>query len=307
MGPDMRIGITGASGFIGSALVEALRERGDDVICFIRPSTRANAPAGIRWDPSSGDVDERDLARVGGFDAVVNLAGAGIADRRWTPARRDEILRSRTASTELLVRAIGSMKSGAPMLASGSAIGFYGSRGDERLNETSSPGNDFLADVCRQWEQAALALGRQGATVALLRTGIVMSSRGGALKRQLPLFRLGLGGRLASGQQWVSPISLVDEVRAILWVLDHRSAGPFNLAAPQPLTNVDFTMALARQLRRRAPFAVPAAALRMALGAPLAIEVVLASQRVEPRALEGAGFVFEHANAAQILRAALVR
>ena len=300
----MRVGVTGSSGLIGSALVTALSERGDEVVRFIRPDSAANQGLTLRWDPARQMVDEGDLRRVGGFDAVVNLAGAGLADKRWTPARRREVLESRTASTSLVVTALRVSSSGAAVLASGSAIGYYGSRDDEVLDETSEAGHDFLADVCARWEHAAREAEALGTAVATLRTGIVMSARGGALRRQLPLFRLGLGGALGSGHQWLSPISLRDEVRAVLWIIDHHRSGPFNLVAPQPLTNAAFSATLGRVLHRPARVKVPAFALRIALGSQLANEAVLASQRVMPGSLAEAGFVFEHPDAETILRAA---
>ncbi|MEO9180030.1 MAG: TIGR01777 family oxidoreductase [Acidimicrobiales bacterium] len=301
----MRVGVTGSSGFIGSALVEALQERGDDVVRFVRPQSRGDNGAVIRWDPSQGYVDEQDLRRQGGFDAVVNLAGAGIAEHRWTRTRRAEILRSRLDATSLLVRALGDVRAGATLLASGSAIGYYGSCGDQLLDESAPRGQDFLAEVCVGWERAAGAASALGTTVAFLRTGIVMSEKGGALKRQLPLFRWGAGGRLSAGGQWLSPISMRDEVRAILWIIDHKVEGPFNLVAPMPLTNRDFTSELARQLHRRAFLAVPAVALEIALGRELANIAVLASQRTLPQRLLEEGFVHDHPDASAILAWAL--
>jgi uncharacterized protein (TIGR01777 family) len=300
----MRVGVTGASGFIGSALVATLVERGDDVVRFVRPDSPHRDGASIRWDPSRGLVDDADLLRVGGFDAVVNLAGAGIADRRWSDERQQEIRRSRVDATTLLVQLLGD-SSGTSFLASGSAIGVYGSRGAATLDESSPSGDDVLARVCVQWEQAATRLEETGTKVALLRTGIVMSSRGGALKRQLPLFRLGIGGVLGSGEQWISPISLRDEVRAILWLIDTRSSGPFNLVAPSALTNRAFTRVLAAQVRRPARLRVPAWALRVALGTDLVEGAVLASQRVTPLALREGGFHFDDPDIESILSSAL--
>jgi uncharacterized protein (TIGR01777 family) len=303
----MRVGITGSSGLIGSHLVKALRERGDNVVRFVRPDSPRTDDDTVRWDPTRHMVDEGDLRRIGGFDGVVHLAGAGIGDRRWTPERKNDILASRTDSTTLLVSVLGSMNAGTPLLASGSSIGFYGSRGDEVLDETSAPGTGFLADVCAQWEAAAAPLAFTGTVVAELRTGIVMSSSGGALKKQLPLFRLGLGGTLSNGRQWLSPISLGDEVRAILWILDHRLRGPFNLVSPQPLTNKDFTKGLSRLVHRPALARVPAGALAIALGAGLTREAVLASQRVLPHALTESGFQFANRTIASILDASIQR
>jgi uncharacterized protein (TIGR01777 family) len=301
----VRVAVTGASGLIGSALASALEERGDDVVRFVRPGTPSTGGAVVRWDPQRRVVDEEDLARARGFDGVVHLAGVGIGDRRWSARRREEILTSRTFSTSLLIEALGSMASAPRVLASGSSVGFYGSRGDEVLDEQSPQGTGFLAEVCAQWEDAAAPLAKTGTVVASLRTGIVMSATGGALKKQLPLFRLGLGGPLSTGRQWLSPISLRDEVRAILWILDHSLGGPLNLVAPEPLTNWDFTRSLARQVHRPAMARVPAAALRIALGAGLTDEAVLASQRVVPTILTESGFVFEESDIASIFASAL--
>jgi len=288
----MRVGVTGSSGFIGSALVAALGARGDDIVRFVRPDSPRAGDESIRWDPSRGLVDEDDVRRVGAFDAVVNLAGAGIADRRWTDARQEVIRRSRVDATTTLIQLL-SGPTGTPFLASGSAIGIYGSCGDQSLDESSRVGDDFLARVCAEWEQATSPLEGTGTNVAHLRTGIVMSTKGGALKKQLPLFRCGLGGVMGSGRQWISPISLRDEVRAILWLIDTQPSGPFNLVAPAALTNRAFTDALARHMRRPARFKVPAWALRVALGADLVDGAILASQRVVPAALSERGFEFE--------------
>jgi uncharacterized protein len=305
LGRIVRVGVTGSSGFIGTALVAALRERGDVVVRFVRPATASTGEQVIRWDPSNDTVDEDDLRRVGHFDAVVNLAGAGIADKRWSPSRKAEITNSRLSATMLLVHAMHVPGSGSDYLASGSAIGIYGSRGDEQLDESSSVGRDFLANICAQWEDVARPLETSGATVSYLRTGIVMSVSGGALKKQLPLFRYGIGGRLSSGTQWISPISLADEVRAILWAIDHRLAGPLNLVAPASVTNADFTKVLAAQLHRPALLGVPRVALELVLGRELARDAVLASQRVAPTALLASGFVFSHADVEAILKYSL--
>jgi uncharacterized protein (TIGR01777 family) len=297
----MRVGITGASGFIGSALVEALEKRGDEIIRFVRPGSVYQQNV-VHWNPSTHDIDENDLRRVRGFDAVVHLAGAGVADKRWTSARKNEILTSRTNATSLLVEALGSLPSGTGVLASGSAIGFYGSRGEESLTEASAPGDDFLATVCVEWENAANVAVKSGTPVAILRTGIVMDKSGGALKKQLPVFRLGLGGKLGSGAQWLSPISLNDEIRAILWVLDNKLSGPFNLTSPKPLRNIDFTKQLGDALHRPTIVTAPAFALRIALGREMADEVLLTSQKVLPEALLESGFIFNDSESASMLQ-----
>jgi uncharacterized protein len=300
----VRVGVTGASGFIGSALVEALEERGDTVVRFVRPdSPRVNSDV-IHWDPSLGVVDEDDVRRSGGFDAVVNLAGVGIADRGWSTQQKELIRRSRAEATTLLVQVLRD-SSGTAYLASGSAIGIYGSRGDETLDETSSAGDDFLAEVCVEWEQATAPLAETGSSVAHLRTGIVMARHGGALRKQLPLFRLGIGGPIGSGRQWLSPISLRDEVRAILWLLETRASGPFNLVAPAALTNRDFAVALGHQLHRPSRVRVPIGAVRIAIGPELADATALASQRVVPAALVDTGFTFESPDIESIISSAL--
>ena len=301
----MRIGVTGSSGLIGTALVAALRQRGDEVVRFIRPSSTTTSETHIRWNPSTGDVDERDLARVGGLDGIIHLAGAGIADRRWSPSYRAEIMNSRTATTSMVVAVAKALPDGLATLVSGSAIGFYGSRGDETLRETSAPGSDYVAEVCRAWEAAAAPLVAEGTAVSLARTGIVLSKNGGALAKMLPLVRLGLGGTLGSGSQWMSPISLEDEVRALLFALDHRLHGPLNLVAPTPCTNKELTKALGHALHRPTVLPVPAPALSLVLGKECAANTVLASQRVVPDALIAVGFTFTAPDIATILQRVL--
>jgi len=302
----VRVGVTGSSGFIGTALVTALRQRGDEVVRFVRPGATTSDALVIRWDPSQGQIDESDLRGVGGFDAVVNLAGAGVGDHRWTEQRKQIVLNSRVASTQLLVEALGSLPDGAAYFASGSAIGIYGARRAEPVDESASLGGDFLADVCQAWEAAALPLALKGAKVSLLRTGIVLSASGGVLKRQLPLFRYGLGGKLSNGQQVMSAISLVDEVRAILWSIDHQIDGPINLAA-LAVTNATFTSAVARALHRPAWARVPAVALRLGLGTELTDGAVLASQNVVARVLRESGFNFLQSDLSSIIESALSR
>ncbi len=300
----MRVAVTGSSGLIGSALVRALEARGDEVVRFVRPSSVATQGTIVRWNPHAGTVSSDDLDHAGTLDAIVHLAGAGIADRRWSPARRREILASRVESTTLIASAVAS-RPGVTRVVSGSAIGYYGSRGDEVLDESSTRGNGYLADVCDAWERAIAPARRAGTTVATVRTGIVMSATGGALRRQLPLFRAGVGGRLGDGRQWLSPISLDDEVSALLWLMDQGLDGTFNLVAPTPVTNRDFTKTLGRLVRRPALAPVPRAALALVLGRDLADEAVLASQRVVPRALTESGFAFRHPDLDAILTSAL--
>lgn len=301
----MRVGVTGSSGLIGTALCDALDARGDAVVRFVRSDARGvparrRPGAVIRWNPALGQIDDLDLPALDGLDAIVNLAGVGIGERRWTPQRREAILQSRVDATNLVMTLAA--RHGVAMVVNASAIGYYGSRGDEILTEESGPGSGFLAEVCQAWERAARA---EGVKTAHLRTGIVMTRSGGALARQLPIFRAGLGGVLGDGEQWLSPVSLVDEVRAVLWVIDRQLEGPVNLVAPCPLTNRDFTRALARALRRPAFARVPRVALEAALGREAARELVLTSQRVTPEALSRDGFPFAHATISAILTSAL--
>jgi uncharacterized protein (TIGR01777 family) len=301
----MRIGVTGSTGFLGTALVAALESRGDDVVRFVRPTSTSLKGQCVRWDPERGVIDDSDLAKVGGFDGVVNLAGTGIATHRWSTSYRQGVLTSRTAATTLLVEALTAMTSGVAVLVSGSAIGYYGNRGDETLTETSTSGEDYVAQVCREWENAATPFARTGASLALLRTGIVMGRDGGVLARLVPLFRAGMGGVIGSGRQWMSPISLRDQVAATLWLIDHQLSGAFNVSALEPCTNRQMTKSLARALHRPALVRVPSLALKVALGGELADNTVLTSQRVVPRALLESGFRFTSSNIDEIIASAL--
>lgn len=301
----MRYLLTGASGLIGTALLSSLEADGEQVFSLARPSSAARANS-IHWEPSAGFLDEDALVAAGAFDAVVHLAGAGIADRRWSKTRKNELVASRVRSTELLVAAIkrGSLQTRA--LISGSAIGFYGDRGSQLLVEGSTRGTGFLADLCDAWESSAVQAEDHGVRTVEARTGIVLSPEGGALAKQLPLFRAGAGGRLGRGTQWVSWISLDDEIAALRLLASHEQAhGPFNLTSPRPVTNAEFTRALAHVLKRPAVLSVPPAALKVALGAELVDEALLASQRVIPKKLESLGFTFEHPDLDQALAALL--
>jgi len=301
----VRVAVSGSSGLIGRALVQALRNRGDEVLRLVRRP--ATAPDELSWDPSAGQAPLDGLVEV---DGLVHLAGAGIGDQRWTHQRRQEIRESRVQGTTTLAEAVASIcgqrPSSPPVMVSGSAIGYYGDRGEEELDEGSGPGEGFLAEVCRDWEAATRPAAKAGARVALVRTGVVLSARGGALARQLPLFRLGLGGNLGSGQQWLSWITLQDEVAVLLACLDRSDLeGPVNATAPNPVRNAEFTRTLGRVLGRPARLGVPRGALRLALGGQLADEALLASQRVLPRRLLEAGFTFQHPELEAGLRAAL--
>jgi uncharacterized protein (TIGR01777 family) len=283
----MRVAVTGASGLVGSALVRALRGRGDDVLRYVRRAAKAEDE--LAWDPASGPADAEALA---GLDAVVHLAGAGIADRPWTSGRRRVIRESRVVGTARLAEAVAAAAGRGPrVLVCASAVGFYGDRGDEKLTEESAPGEGFLAEVVRDWEAAAEPARRAGVRVAQLRSGVVLSRAGGALARMLPAFRLAAGARLGSGRQYFAWITLDDTVAAYVRALDHEVSGPVNVVAPGAVTNAEFTRALGRALHRPAPFAAPAWLLRLGLG-DLADEALLASQRVVPARLAADGFGF---------------
>ncbi|MHB1776565.1 MAG: TIGR01777 family oxidoreductase [Acidimicrobiales bacterium] len=295
----MRVLVSGAHGMIGSAVVARLAADGHAVVTLDRPGSQRRAvPAAtgsVRWDPSAGTLDRTALADAGRIDAVVHLAGAGIGDRRWSAARRQELVDSRVGSTRLLAAELAIAATPPEVLVSASAVGIYGDRGDDELTEDDAAGDGFLADLCRQWEEATGAAAEAGVRVVTLRSGIVLSPIGGALARQLPLFRLGLGGRLGDGRQWVSWITLADEVGVVVRAItDPGLRGPVNAAAPQPVTNAGLTRAIARAVHRPAALAVPRTALALAVGRQLADEMLLASQRVRPDRLSAAGHRFEH-------------
>jgi hypothetical protein len=297
----MHVAITGSSGLIGSALRARLEDRGHRVVPVVR---RAATSGEIAWDPQRGKLDPADLA---GLDAVVNLAGAGIASHRWTESYKREILDSRTRTTSLISQAIADAEGGPRVLLSGSGIDVYGDRGDEILDESSSPGTGFLADVCERWEASTAAAEAAGVRVAHLRTSMVLSARGGALAKMLPLYRLGLGGRMGSGKQWVSWISIDDEVGAIEHLLDSDAQGPVNLAAPNPVTNADFARTLGRVVKRPAILPLPSFAPKLLLGSELVETLLVEGKRVMPRVLEGDGYAFTHPTLETALRAVLGR
>ncbi|MEV0398863.1 TIGR01777 family oxidoreductase [Actinoallomurus sp. NPDC050550] len=283
----MQIAITGSTGLIGTALVRALRGEGRTVLRLVR--RRPSADDEIRWDPF-GEVD---TASLEGVDAVVHLAGAGIGDRRWSDCYKQEIRDSRVEGTRTLSRALAALRDGPAVLVSGSASGYYGDTGDRTVDEDSPSGEGFLAALCRDWEAATAPAAEAGIRVVLPRAGVVLAREGGALGRLLPVFRAGLGGRLGSGRQWMSWISLTDQIAALRFLIDGDVAGPVNLTAPAPVTNAAYTAAVGRALHRPTFFAVPAAVLRLALGG-LADEGALVSQRIMPARLTAAGFRFQH-------------
>ncbi|TQS23616.1 TIGR01777 family oxidoreductase [Microbispora hainanensis] len=292
--------VTGSSGLLGTALVSALRAEGHEVRRLVR-----RAPAGpdeCFWDPE-GDV--LDPAALEGADAVVHLAGAGIGERRWTEAYKRELVNSRVSGTHILAAAMARAERGPRVLLSSSAIGFYGDTGDRAVDESAPAGTGFLADLARAWEAATAPAEEAGVRVTLLRSGMVLSGRGGALARLLPIFKMGAGAVLGSGRQYVSWISLPDWVDAVRFLLAHELAGPVNLTAPEPVTNAEYTAALAEAVRRPTmPLPAPRFALRLALG-EFAEEALLAGPRVLPRRLLDAGHRFAHPTVGEALAAVL--
>jgi len=261
-------------------------------------------PGEIGWDPKAGRLD---AAQLGGVDAIVNLAGAGIGDHRWTDEYKREILQSRTRATNLLSEAIAARDDTPRVLLSGSAIGGYGDRGDEELSEASSTGEGYLPDVVRAWEASTAAAEAAGARVVHLRTGIVLSKDGGALAKLLPLFKFGLGGRFGAGRQWMSWISLDDEVSAIVHLLDSELRGPVNLTAPVPVRNAELARTLGDVLRRPSFLPVPSFGPKLLLGSELADSLLFQSQRITTSALTGDDFTFAHPELEGALRAELGR
>ena len=285
----MKVAITGSHGLIGSALVPRLTAAGHAVIRVVRG---AAGPGEASWDPAGGTID---IAALGGVDAAIHLAGVGIADRRWSAAHKAAVFDSRVRGTRVLAEALARLEPRPSVLLSGSAVGYYGDRGGEDLTESSEAGTGFLAEVCRQWEAAASPADDAGIRVLRLRTGIVLSPAGGALAKQLPLFRLGVGGRLGSGRQYMSWIALDDDVAAIAFALTADGLrGAANLTAPNPVTNAELAAAIGRALHRPAALPVPAAALKIALGRQMATEMLLGGAKVLPRALQEAGYAFAH-------------
>ncbi|CAN5259328.1 hypothetical protein BH09GEM1_BH09GEM1_28620 [soil metagenome] len=295
--PARTVAVSGATGLIGSALVARLRSSGNTVRRLVR-STRDAELGDIVWDTERDSLDPRALA---GCDAIVHLAGAPIA-QRWTSSHKREMLESRARGTALIARTVAAMADKPAVVLSGSAIGYYGDRGDELLDETSAPGNDFLAAVAQQWEAAAAPIAAAGVRLVTLRTGIVLAAHGGALAKLLLPFRMGVGGPIGGGQQWMSWISLTDHVLAMEHLLGTATiAGPVNLVAANPVTNETFTQTLGRVLSRPAILPVPAIALELTLG-EMAGGTILASQRVIPKALASSGFSFELPTLEQALR-----
>lgn len=287
----MKVAIAGSSGLIGSGLVPALRSEGHEVLRLVRRAAQARDE--VRWDPVRGQLDPSDLD---GVEAFVNLGGAGIGDSRWTPERRKVVLDSRVVPTRLLAETAAKLEPRPKAFLGGSAVGFYGYDTDEaEMSEDAPHGQGFLSDVTVAWEQATGAAEQAGIRTVLLRTGIVQSTAGGALAKQLVPFKLGLGGRLGSGRQYLPWISLADEVGAILFCLaDERMSGPVNLCAPEPVTNAEFTKTLGHLLHRPTLVPTPTPALKVLFGDDMVREMLLGGTRAVPTKLEDAGFPWLH-------------
>lgn len=298
----MDVVVSGSHGFIGSALVPALEAAGHRA----RRLVRGTAGQGkVAWDPDAGTID---TAALEGAQGVVHLGGVGIGDKRWTPEQKERIRQSRVKGTTVLATALAGLSTKPSVLVSGSAVGYYGDRGDEVLTEASSAGDGFLAEVVRAWEDATGPAADAGIRVVKLRTGVVQSPVGGALKKQLPLFKLGVGGPLGTGRQWVSWITLEDEISAILHVLgDDSLSGPVNATAPEPVTSAGLARALGKAVHRPSFLPVPKAALGLVVGRQMADEMVTASQRVMPAKLLEAGFTFRHPEVEAAMAALLQR
>lgn len=297
----MNVLVTGSSGLVGRALVGRLAREGHAVSRLLRSAPR-EPQREFQWDPARGRLDPEVLE---GIDAVVHLAGENISSGRWTASRKEAIRSSRVDSTRLIAQALAGLKRRPAVLACASAIGFYGDRGEEHLYEESGPGAGFLPEVCQAWEAASRPAEEAGIRVVRLRIGVVLAGEGGALPRMLTPFKLGLGGRLGSGRQFMSWIALEDLVSVFALALaDSRLHGPVNAVAPSPATNAEFTRALARVLGRPAILPAPAFALRLLFG-QMADELLLSSTRVLPRKLKEAGFAYRHPDLEGALRAAL--
>src|SRR5215212_5302765 len=296
----MNVLISGGTGLIGSALAQELKADGHGVTRLTRSPRGDND---VRWEPDAGTID----VPLEGHDAVVHLAGESIAEGRWTASKRERIMESRRKGTRLLAEAIANLSTPPGVLVSASAVGYYGDRGNELLREDSGPGSDFLAEVCLVWEAAADPARRAGIRVVHPRFGIVLSPKGGALGTTLPIFKLGGGGRIGSGRQWWSWVALDDVVGAILHALEDDSVeGPVNVGSPNPLTNAEYTKVLGRVLNRPTVFAVPAPAIRIAIGG-MADALLLASQRVEPVKLKETVYHFRYPELEGALRHLLGR
>lgn len=292
--------MTGASGLIGTGFSRAASAAGHEISRLVRRPPSGSGE--FVWDPAAGTLDR---SAIEGADAVVHLAGEPLADHRWSAERKRRILESRVQGTGLVARSIASASRPPRVLLSASAIGIYGNRADETLDERSAPGHDFLARVCEAWEAETAPASAAGVRVVNTRFGIVLARHGGVLARQLPFFLAGVGGTIGAGRQWMSCVALEDLTSALLYMLSADSLeGPVNVVCPEPIRNADFTRLLGRLLHRPALLPVPVPALRLLFG-ELADVVLAASQRVLPRALTAAGYAFRHPSTESALRAAL--
>ena len=298
----MKILVTGSTGLVGRALVAVLVKEGHSVCRLVRPGTNVNDEAGgfnVAWNPVTGELGGAAV----GPDAVVNLAGASIADGRWTEKRKEELRASRVDTTRALIEALGKMNAKPTVLISASAIGYYGNRADEVLSEESAAGDGFLAEIVKDWEAEALKAELWRTRVVLARFGIILAREGGALAKMVTPFKLGLGGRLGSGKQWMSWIALEDVIGILKLCLERTPiqgavnfapvSGALNVVAPEPVTNAEFTKTLASALHRLAFFPAPKIGLRLALGREMADALLLASQRVVPKKLQQVGYTFQ--------------
>src|SRR6266852_8115547 len=303
----MKILVAGSSGLVGTALGSALARAGHTVCRLVRPQSAASEGAtegfAVAWNPGTGELGGAGV----GADAVVNLAGASIADGRWSTQRKELLRSSRSDTTRALVNALAKMNARPSVLVSASAIGIYGDRGNETLTEESNPGTNFLAGLAQEWETEALKAEALGIRVVVARFGIILAREGGALAKMMLPFKFGAGGKLGSGRQWMSWVMLEDVVGALKLTIENSAArGAINFVAPQPLQNFEFTRILAKALRRPALFPAPAFALRLALG-EMADALLLSSQRVQPRSIEKLGYRFLHADLNSALAAVLAK
>jgi uncharacterized protein (TIGR01777 family) len=298
----VKVIVTGASGLIGRELVAELGRQGHEITRLVRRLAQSGEAS---WDPSDGTIEAEKLE---GHDAVVHLAGVGIGDHRWTADHKQAVLDSRVKGTDLLARTLAGLAAPPKVLASGSAVGYYGYESDQIMTEASPRGAGFLADVVSAWEGASAPAADAGIRVVMVRSGVVLTAKGGALKKQLLPFKLGAGGRLGTGKQWLSWISLDDEVAAITHLLTSDALrGPVNVTSPQPITNAEFTATLARVLKRPAIMPVPTPALHALFGAEMTKEMLLGGQRVLPAALEASGYLFAQPTLEGALRQTLGR
>lgn len=293
----MRIIVSGSHGLVGKALIKALEAAGHEIYRLVRHAP--NSEREIEWSPDRYSIQ---ISRIEGFDAVYHLAGESIASGRWNEEKKRKIRESRTRGTKLLADALANLSQPPKTLISASAIGYYGDRGDELLTESSPPGNDFLADVCVEWEKATEHARAKGVRVVNTRFGIILDREGGALAKMLPPFRMGIGGRVGDGKQWMSWIALDDVVAALQFVLGNETLNSaVNFVAPNPVTNAEFTKTLGRVLSRPTLFPIPEFGVRLAFG-EMADALLLSSQRVNPQQLQEQGYQFKHAQLAGALR-----